>query len=361
MAAQISSNLRSIIEDVQPERVSVLIEATPGEETAVQESLEEQGLDYRKATVGRMTVFETVATPAEVNTAAQTRGIERIDHNPTFSTQGACVEGAESGVTPDAVDRINRVDLREVTDQMEVPAAWDESGTRGEGVSIGMVDTAISQDHPVFEDADIVTNNQPESGEDHGTWVAGAMVGGEMSTGDGRGHVRGVAPDATLYSDGALSGGKADFIDVANGTGWALDQGVDIMNLSLGGSHSPVMQSMVAELESQGVRIVSSAGNTGPVRGSVTCPAHHNETIAVASVDTDGNVAGFSARGPGWNDAPDKPDIACYGGATEGATTLTETILGPTADGGFSPLVGTSMAAPLVAGTMALQLARDNE
>lgn len=353
MAARISNNLQSIIENVEPERVSVLIEATPGDEDIVRESLEAQGLEYRVAKVGRMTVFETVATPQEVSTAAQTRGIERIDHNPTFSTQGVCVENT---ATTDAVSEINRTDLRTVTDLMNVPQAWAAAGNRGDGVSIGMVDTAVDQSHPVFEDAEIETNNQPKSGEDHGTWVAGAMVGGERSTGDGRGKVRGVAPNATLYSDGALSGGKADFITVANGAGWALEQGIDIISLSLGGSHSPVMHSMVKELMRNDVRVFSSAGNTGPVAGSVTCPAHHSETIAVASVGTDKEVAGFSARGPGWTDAPGKPDIACYGGSSEGATTLTETILGPTANGTYSPLVGTSMAAPLAAATHALQI-----
>lgn len=356
MAAQISSNLQSIIEDVQPERISVLMEATPGEEDVVRDSLEEQGLDYREAQVGRMTVFETVATPKEVSAAAQTRGIERIDHNPTFSTQGARVENT---VTTDAVNQISRTDLRTVTDEMHVPQAWDDAGARGEGVSIGMVDTAIAQSHPVFEDASITTNNQPESGEDHGTWVAGALVGGEAKTGDGRGAVRGVAPNADLYADGALSGGKADFIDVANGAGWCLDQGIDIMSMSLGGSHSPVMHSMVKELVRNDVRVISSAGNTGPASGTVTCPAHHAETIAVASVGTDGEVAGFSARGPGWTDAPAKPDIASYGGSSNGATTLTETILGPTANGSYSPLVGTSMAAPLVAGVHAIQLSAE--
>lgn len=354
MAAPLSSNLQSILEDVEPERVSVLIESTPGEESNVRDQLQEKGLDFREATVGSFTVFETVTTPEELATAASFDGVERIDHNPTFSTQGA-VEAA----TTDSVQQINRIDLKTATDEMNVPAAWKSAGSKGEGVKIGMVDTAIDQGHEVFEDADITTNNQRKSGEDHGTWVAGALVGGVKSTGDGRGAVRGVAPGAELYADGALSGGKADFIDVANGVGWLLNQDVDIVNLSLGGSHSPIMHNMVKEVVRNSVRVVSSAGNTGPARASVTCPAHHQQTIAVASVDIEGEPAGFSARGPGWTDAPDKPDIASYGGSTVGTSTLTETILGPTADNTYSPLVGTSMAAPLVTATHALQLAKE--
>lgn len=354
MPGVISGRLENIMEQTGGEQVSVIIEASPGRGGNVRDRLEDQGLRYREATVANMTIFETVATPAEVQSISRQGGVERVDHNPTFQTQGARIE--ESAMTQ--ARNVNRTDLKTVTDAMDVPSAWETIGNRGDGVKIGMVDTGVAIDHPAFDDATITQHAQPDSGEDHGTWIAGAMVGGEVESPDGRGEVRGVAPNAELYTDGALSGGRGDFIDVANGAGWCYDQGVDILNLSLGGGHSSIMHNMVKELTNNGVRVISSAGNSGPASGTVTCPGHHRETIAVASVSLSGDVAGFSSRGPGWTDAPAKPDIACYGGGSTDTRKVTEMILGPGASGTFGYLAGTSMAAPLVAGTQALQLAR---
>jgi subtilisin family serine protease len=358
MAEHITNDLRSILESRNPENVSVLIESEPGRGGEVEDYLTERGYEYERSKVGNLVVFEAVIPATQVQAVGGRDGIIRVDHNPTFQALGAAMPVGEGGMTEAA--GATRTDTFTATKELGVEVVWDDLGHRGEGVTIGMLDTPIDTTHEALRHADIETHSQGNAG-DHGTWVAGALIAEDTDARGGK-RVRGVAPDANLVASGVLSGGKATFGTIAEGVNDLLNSpsNVDIINLSFGGPHSSTMHSLMGEIRRQGVHPDTSAGNSGPGSATVTCPAHHDETLAVASVNFDGDVAAFSSRGPGWTDAPSKPDVSSYGGHTViegGQQVVTQSILGPGSNGTYTRLIGTSMATPFVTGVGALRIA----
>lgn len=352
MDAAITQTLSQVLSEANPTNVSILLDVEPGGEDSVRDRLDDMGVEYREAHVGRISIIETRVKSAEIQSVASIEGVTRIDHNPTFSTQGV----AEVGFTAEASANVNRIDTKIVGSRLSIEDAWKEAGSKGAGVKIGMVDTGIDTKHPAIVHA-IADSTEQQSTETHGTWVAGAMVAKETSVEGRSATIRGVAPEAELYASGALGSGKADFVDVANGMDWCLNNGVDILNMSVGGPHSDLMHDAVREIVREDVTVITSCGNSGPAPGTVSCPAHHREAIAVASVNGAYQPARFSSRGPGWIDAPRKPDISCYGGHTDANGEVSESILSTAANGTYSYLIGTSMACPFVSGVRAIQIA----
>lgn len=356
MPAQITSDLRQVLETRDPDKVSLIIEAEPEQGDLVREKLKNRGIEFRQTTVGDMRIFKAVIDATLIESVANERGVGRIDHNPRFSPHGV------SAISPNAAietEDTQHTDLYSVTEQMGVEDAWENADSRGEGITVGIIDTPVDTTHPAYEHAIAAQDHQTGS-DDHGTWVASAIAAKDTKTPKGR--VRGVAPDADLVVSGALAGGGADLADIGDSIQFCIEHECDVINMSFGGVHSETMHRFVQEATKAGVTCITSAGNSGPGRSSMSCPAHHSEPVSVASVSLDGEVASFSSRGPGWFDAPRSPDVACFGGHTDlldsGALAVTEAILGAGRAGTYVRLMGTSMAAPLVAGTAALRHAR---
>ena len=358
MVAEITSDLQRVLAARNPEFVDVLIDAEPMQGDFAQQSLRERGITFTRVGVRGRTVFEATVRADDLDGLAEARGIGRIDHSPTFAPTGMAPSLPPGQAAAELAPEVRRSTLKEVTGHLGVEEAWEESGTRGEGAVIGVVDTPVDTSHPALSHASIARGG-PGGAEDHGCWVASAAVGRETQT--RQGSIRGVAPDADLVTYGALRGGAAGIPEIAEGIEFCIEHGADIINLSLGGPHSDLFHDIISDARADGVVVVTSAGNSGPGGGTISCPAHHAEAVTVGSVGSDEAVAAFSSRGPGYNDAPRKPDVMAYGGDSrveDGGHYLEEVVLGAAAGGGGRYLLGTSMSAPQIAGLAALRVSK---
>ncbi len=224
--------------------------------------------------------------------------------------------------------------------------AWD--AVQGDpGTVIAVLDTGVDPDHPDLE-TKVVPGGRDFANDDddpyddhwHGTHVSGIAA---AATGNGLG-IAGVAGDCRLlpvkvvdeYGDGYYSW----MIDAII---WATDQGVDVINISLGGDvPDPFLEDACKYAYDHGVVVVAAAGNDS---GAVLYPAAYDAyVLAVASSDFNDAISSFSNRGP-------EVDVAAPG----------EWILAPGPLWYFRPTdppylfaSGTSAAAPHVAGLAAL-------
>jgi subtilisin len=198
---------------------------------------------------------------------------------------------------------------------------------------VGVLDTGVDDTHPalvgvVKEHRNFTRDCSAGDTNGHGTHVAGIIAA--------RGPMTGVAPLAEIVSCKVLNNNGTGSLDaVAKAILYAVEAGCQILVMSLG---SPVrtvaLQEAVKAAEEAGVVMVCAAGNDG---GKVSYPAAYDQPIAVGAVSRTGELCEFSCRGR-------EIDVAAPG------EEITSCWLG----GGYATLSGTSMAAPFVAGVLAL-------
>jgi subtilisin family serine protease len=264
-----------------------------------------------------------------------------LDSAGTLLGAGPVVEvGIEEQSAPDAAATDPLRASQWALDVVPVEPLW--SCGSGAGVDIAVIDTGVDGAHPDLAgrltsgvstlDGATVPGAGATDSHGHGTHVAGIAAAGAS---DGIG-IAGVAPSATvmpvkvLHVDGT---GYSD--DVARGIRWAVDNGADVLNLSLSSSSASVaMAEAIDYAVDSGAVVVVAAGNAG-TSGSTRYPAADDNTIAVAAITSGGLVASFSSRG-WW------VDVAAPG------QSIVSSI-----PGGWGTKSGTSMASPYVAGIVA--------
>ncbi|MFI7274675.1 S8 family serine peptidase [Streptomyces sp. NPDC049879] len=247
------------------------------------------------------------------------------------------------------------------TAQINAPAAWD-AGYRGEGVTVAVLDTGADADHPdlagrVAGAEDFSGSGGTHDAYGHGTHVA-ATVGG---SGAGAGGSRpGVAPAADLLVGKVLGDdGTGSESDVIAGMEWAVAQGADVVNMSLGSDTpsdgtDPMSLALDTLAAETGTLFVVAAGNTGENgRSTVGSPGAAAGALTVGAVDRDDELAPFSSRGPLPGDAAVKPDVTAPGVGIV-AARASGTGMGTPVDALYTAASGTSMATPHVAGAAAL-------
>ncbi|SEE25043.1 S8 family peptidase [Jiangella alba] len=243
--------------------------------------------------------------------------------------------------------------------QIGAPAAW-EAGLDGAGVTVAVLDTGVDAEHPdlagqVAAAADFTGSPSTDDLFGHGTHVAATIAG----TGDGGSPSRpGVAPGARILSGKVLGDdGFGDSSSVIAGMEWAVAQGADVVNLSLGGGPSdgtdPLSLAVNRLSAESDTLFVVSAGNDGPGAVSIGSPGSADAALTVGAVGRDESLAEFSSRGPRLGDQAVKPDITAPGVGIVAARAA-GTTLGSPVDALYTAASGTSMAAPHVAGAAAL-------
>ena len=171
----------------------------------------------------------------------------------------------------------------------------------------------------------------------NGLIVSNTHVAGVISAKSGL--AKGIAPGVKLVSYKVLGhSGMGSNEAVAHAVQHAADAKVDIVCMSLGCARPDArVHAAIRNATAGGTIVVCAAGNDG---GAVNYPAAFTETIAVGAVDKDGNICQFSSRGNEIVVAAPGQDIT--------STWLAD---------GYATLSGTSMAAPFVAGVLALWVA----
>lgn len=199
--------------------------------------------------------------------------------------------------------------------------------TQIDEVVVAVIDTGVDPNHPYLEGRILPTRiNTSSSGtrndsmddNGHGTQVAGVIVDSTLDN-------IYVQPYKVLDSKG-----NGTLISVAAGINCAVNDGVDVINLSLGfEEESEVLKEAIDNAESNDIIIISSAGNDGT--DTPLYPASYDEVIKVTAINSTNIVPGFSSYGG-------DVDFAAPG------VSITTTTL----NNAYITTRGTSVAAPFV-------------
>ncbi|HET6958536.1 MAG TPA: S8 family peptidase [Vicinamibacterales bacterium] len=281
----------------------------------------------------------------------------------------------------------------------------DVLGYTGAGVGVAIIDSGITSWHDdltnnssklfpygnqrVSKFVDFVGNRTlPYDDNGHGSHVAG-IIGGNGY--DSRGEKTGIAPGASLISLKVLDAhGQGSISNMIAALGWvaanATKYNIRVVNMSVGAGiyesywTDPLTLATKA-LTDKGITVVAAAGNIGKngngqlQYGGITAPGNAPWVLTVGASSTmgtltrsDDQMADFSSSGPSAVDFEAKPDLVAPGVGTvslsvpgstfylEKATALlTGNLLNLTSKP-YLALSGTSMAAPVVSGTVALML-----
>ena len=322
-------------------------------------------------------------------------------HLPALNAQVALVSNAALSSLASRADVVSVTLDRRVQGTLQRTSAaigsiWvrEELGLDGSGVGVAIIDSGIADWHDdlasdrVVHFADFITHlPQPHDDYGHGTHVAGIIAGSGYDSGGAR---RGVAPGAHLVVLKVLDAAGDGFIsNVIAAIDYAVENrarfNIRVLNLSVAaGVYESYMTDAFTLAAKRavdaGIVVVTSAGNLGRSengqvqRGGITAPGNAPWVLTVGATNhhrtanrADDTLAPFSSRGPTHIDRAIKPDVVAPGVGIESLAVAGSTIynLYPTArlsgtlDTATLPylsMTGTSMAAPVVSGAIALML-----
>jgi len=216
----------------------------------------------------------------------------------------------------------------------EEPVAADAPVQGVPAVRIGLIDGGVAVTHVVFAGTSIQQHGCAQAmPSEHGTAVASLLAGHSEN-------FHGAAPGAQLFvADvycGAVTGGAVDAI--ADAFGWLSRERVPVISISLVGPANAMLEQVVRIVVARGHIVVAAVGNDGPSAPPLY-PAAYPGVVAVTGVDANRHVLVEACRGP---------HVAF---AAPGAGMSAAAVAHP-----YELVRGTSFAAPIVAGLLALRL-----
>ncbi|MGH9642793.1 MAG: S8 family serine peptidase [Terriglobales bacterium] len=295
--------------------------------------------------------------------------VKQIDANPYVRT---------ALPTPTAFDTAQPARIEWNVTKVKAPRLW-KLGFKGQGMVVAGADTGVQWDHPALQghyrgwdgtkanhdynwhDASPDHSPTPTDPNSHGTFTVSEMVGD-----DGHGNQIGVAPGAQWIAcrnmDASGTGSPTSYTECFQFliapypvAGWQGNPALapDSINNSWicpasEGCSADTLQQIVDNVRAAGIFPAMAAGNDGSSCSTIYAPASiYQSSVTVAALDSSNFIASFSSRGPVTSDGSNrrKPDLSAPGVSIRGAVPPNSY------QSGWS---GTSMAAPHVAGGVAL-------
>lgn len=241
-------------------------------------------------------------------------------------------------------------------EQIRADKVWTTGNIGGNSssrVPVAILDTGIDGTHPEFTGritlchSEITNSSTCQDQNGHGTHVAGIVGATGINT-----NAKGVAPGVQYYIDQVLdSTGSGSFSGIISGIDWAVANHAKVISMSFGSiplaTTEPNCDSQFTSLAdainnavNAGVTVVAAAGNSGDQ--GVGAPGCMSNVIAVGAVDNNDTIASWSSTG-----GPIKDHGIVAPGVNILSTYIPQT---------YITMSGTSMATPVVTGTVALLL-----
>lgn len=299
-------------DSVEPGEILV-VSASMAEAQTLSQQAQNLGLGVRRrSNLNGLGLVVTVLRAPSGQSAGEALGVLRralpevwADNNHRFGLQGEAVEEYGSRMI-----------------------GWHLGGTSscGHGARIGLLDTAVDISHPALSGRGVTTRSLLPAGVEsapsaHGTATAALLVGFDPAS-----KIAGLTPSAHLYSANIFRQRKKQVETTAEwislGLDWLASQGVQIVNLSLGGPRNLLVEAVVNRLLQRGVAVVAAAGNGGSA-APPAYPAAQPGVVAVTAIDADLQVYRDANRGdyirfaaPGvdvWTAAPGRGGVFVSG------------------------------------------------
>lgn len=175
----------------------------------------------------------------------------------------------------------------------------DNSEAKPTGVKIEVLDSGVSytDDINIMGEVNLVPGEEEVSpmfvdANGHGTGIAG-LIGAK----DNKDGIKGVFPDAEIYSVKAFDENlKSPLSRIVEGIYWGIENDMDIINMSFGTTvNSAVLHQAIKDAESAGILLIAAAGNTE--HQDINYPAAYDEVIAVGSINAEGKLAELTSTG----------------------------------------------------------------
>jgi subtilisin family serine protease len=297
-------------------------------------------------------------------------------------------------------------------DEIDAMGAWGvwpnqyyTAGTKPNNTPlIAILDSGVEEDHPDFINSggsgsditqggqldkskharirlgEIIAGASVDDENGHGTHVAGLALAAANNLGfDGHGSLgTGYACKGMTVNVLDANGGGLDS-DVAVAIMYAADQGADIINLSLGGTNfNPVLQDAVTYATEKGSLVVCAGNENGNGGGDLgpIYPAACTGALAVTANGPNGAFASYAGYGsyvdlgaPGGDYVQEgalgsdfvlKLQFDWSTGTTHSNYIIDNNLASPPYTNNFTYLAGTSMACPIVAGSLGMYMGKNN-